>query len=193
MTTIAAAQFDLIHRFAIDQEILMLERLRAQTDLLAAARAQDKMVFIDTDTLVLRDLFGAFETSYDIGVTIRDQPKFHFERVMPYNNGVILVNCKRPSCARAFFYKLTSALEGAPFEWRAWSGNQFIVRDTLGVRSPGSIVRIGNTLIKVFSCGEYNYTPVTAGEDVRSRAILHFRGEAKPLMQTYASAYQMAD
>ncbi|MGR0188387.1 hypothetical protein [Azospirillum aestuarii] len=165
----------------------MLERLRAQERLLSEADAETAFAFLDTDTLVLKELSEVFSTTFDVGVTIRDRPRHHFEVTMPYNNGVIFAKENRAHSANAYFSHIRKMLESSPAESWAWSGNQFVVRDLLGIRAPGETTFAGGARVHIFPCTTHNYTPFVPGEDLTEKYIVHFRGEAKPLMRHYAA------
>lgn len=184
-STRALPGFDRVHRLSLDNEFIMLERLRGQCDLIAKAAPDDQIAFLDTDTIVLRPLADVFDSTFDVGVTIRDRPKFSFERAMPYNNGVIFVSLNIHGAALTYFLRKLAALEASGRETWAWSGNQLVVLDILGRRPAHSIVRVGGARIKIFSCSTHNYAPEGRGEDIRDKIILHFRGDAKSLMLDY--------
>jgi hypothetical protein len=184
-TVIPGAQFDALIRRRLDHEFLMLERLRAQTELLRTAEDGDLIAFLDTDTIVLQDLRKVFVESFDIGVTIRDNPQFDFERRMPYNNGVIFAKAGPNKAALRFFEHLQDRLEALPPAAWAWSGNQFVVRDVLGVHAPSTLIVTDHASVKVFPCSSHNYTPNSPGENLETKLLLHFRGDAKHLMEQY--------
>jgi hypothetical protein len=164
----------------------MMERLRAQCALLADAEPNDLIAFLDTDIMVLRCLRQVFEHPFDVGVTIRDRPKFNFERTMPYNNGVIFVRSDLARSALGYFVKKLAVLEElGPPTW-AWTGNQLAVLQLLGRVEPGSTLQVGRCRVRVFPCSQYNYTPEGPDERVSGQFILHFRGDAKALMANYA-------
>lgn len=178
--------FDVVWRRDINQSALMLDRARAQEELTRDASREDVIAFLDTDTLILKDLCEVFDASFDVGVTIRDNPIHDFERRMPYNNGVIFVDCSRSGAASSYFTALRKAIEQLDESLWAWSGNQFVVRDALGHHPPGSTINRFGARIRVFACTTHNYTPAADGEALNGKYILHFRGDAKHLMPLFA-------
>jgi hypothetical protein len=178
--------FDVVWRRNIDLSALMLERARAQEELTRGASRGDAIAFLDTDTLILRDLRHVFDESFDVGVTIRDNPIHDFERRMPYNNGVIFADCSRSGAASSYFSAVRNAIEELDESLWAWSGNQFVVRDALGHHPPGSTIERFGARVRVFACTTHNYTPAVVGEDLEGKHLLHFRGDAKALMPQFA-------
>ncbi len=169
----------------IDPARLMLQRLVQQRR--ALAQIEGPVAFLDTDILVLRPLSPIFDGTFDIAVTIRDQPRHDFEHSMPYNNGVWFCHGSNRQLELDYLdclIELNSAMEP---EAHAWSGNQFAVRDLLGNRTSGERFLHNDLRVSVLPCSTFNYAPERAEEDISSRHILHFRGEAKCLMKTYAA------
>lgn len=178
--------FDFVHRFSIDQDKLMLERLRCQISVLEQLPTTEQVCLLDTDTLILKPLRHIFAYDFDVAVTIRDKPRLHFEFTMPYNNGVIFVNLKNRNAVLAYFQAVMSETEKMPAKYHAWSGNQFAVRKLLGTCESNRTLRIANTKVRVLPCSSFNFTPVSDSDALDGVFILHFRGDAKPLMERYA-------
>lgn len=178
--------FDCIHRFPVAQNSLMLERLKYQIAIIETLPQAERVCLLDTDILVLKPLDELFDGSFDVAVTIRDDPKYHFEFTMPYNNGVILLDLKNKSAVLEYLRRIQSRVKEMPLQFHAWSGNQFAVKDILGERELNSVFSIGAARVVVLPCSTHNYTPATKGEILPDVHILHFRGDAKPLMRDYA-------
>jgi hypothetical protein len=180
-------EFDRVELADIDPARLMLDRLVQQRRILA--KTHGPVAFLDTDVLVLRPLASIFTGDFDLAVTIRDKPQYEFERTMPYNNGVWFCHGSNREAELGYIDRLIAMNSAMPAVAHAWSGNQFAVRDLLGIRASGERFQLGALQVAVLPCSVYNYAPQEIGEDVGLRHILHFRGEAKHLMKSYASRF----
>lgn len=179
-----SSEFDSVELADIDPAKLMLDRLIQQRRVLAKTRGP--VAFLDTDILVLRPLISIFDHDFDLAVTIRDMPKHGFERTMPYNNGVWFCNGTNREAELRYIDRLIAMNSAMDPIAHAWSGNQFAVRDLLGIHQSGDSFRLDDLRVSVLPCSVFNYAPEEDEEDVAPRHILHFRGEAKPLMKPYA-------
>lgn len=180
--------FDNVLRCDFLQSELMLARLRMQrTAIEVLGKQRGLIALLDTDTLLIAKLSDVFDGTFDVGITVRDRPVEAFEVAMPYNNGVILVDCReRLSAVLEYFDELISRVEAMEKDLHAWSGNQFAVKELVGVHAAGATISIGRTRIRVFPCSTYNYTPRSPTENVSGKKVLHFKGEYKHLMAQYA-------
>jgi len=105
---------------------------------------------------------------------------------MPYNNGVIIINRYSYEKALNYFDILINRVNDMPQDAKGWSGNQWAVRDFLGVHKAGENVVCKELKFHIFPCSQYNYTPEKPNEDLSDKYLLHFRGEAKNLFLPYA-------
>lgn len=131
-------------------------------------------VFLDTDVVVQKDLVSVFESEFDVGLTIRDEPVVDPEGIdvtvaMPYNTGVMFSRSGgRPFWEAAYRHCMTFS----DYE-KEWWGDQLSVKAIAD-----------NTALKLkkFPCSLYNYTPKEVDEDVSNKFIVHYKGARKEWM-----------
>lgn len=164
----------------------------------------DSIAFIDTDTIVQRPLILS-SPGGDIAVTWRDHVRVVDDEkvegiagVMPYNYGLILARPSR-AAAEAFIW-LRERVRKMHDRHQKWYGNQMALAALCGPppsegwrtderRIPWHLTALGTTVrVLKLPCEIWNYTPQKAGEDVSQRAMLHFKGASRHLMEGYARA-----
>jgi hypothetical protein len=181
---------------------LMLANLEAQARAIYEESPGDVIAFIDADTIVRA--IPKLDERADIGVTWRDRestlpdgkPYVGVAATMPYNYGVILA--RGSFAATESFIWMRERIRRMSHQMQDWYGNQLALaalcgqRPASGVmldarRIPATATSQGNQIwIEKLPCTAYNYTPGAAGEDLKGRFILHFKGKSRALMREYA-------
>lgn len=191
-----------IHEFSPGLPI-MLANLEAQCAILAT-HAHESVTFLDTDILMLEPLPST--PGADITITWRDHALVgedgeKIEAVagsMPYNYGVLRATCSYPAL-EAFIWmreRIRKMHEGH----QRWYGNQLALCELAGPRPqagfsldtrhiPWLLTKMGNPVRIAKLPGErWNWTPSQIGQRIHGEhSILHFKGKARPLMESYAA------
>ena len=159
--------------------------------------------FIDNDTLLTKPLPELWEEQ--IVLTWRDKiggiadlypREDKFTELMPYNGGLVGVMPGRETF-EAFVW-MRERLRRMQPDMHAWYGDQ-VVLSILGGTPPKegeSLERreipwhltepSGTVLVRKIPCEIWNYTPMSADEDVSERAMLHFKHKNRYLMPVFA-------
>jgi hypothetical protein len=120
--------------------------------------------FVDCDVLFLKDVRGVFEKPFDIAMADRRGTFLEgseYERVMPYNFGVIF------SRSRDFWNRVLDVLRLLPPEHQEWYGEQCATCQMLETAS-----------FHVLS-SRFNYTPESKLDPLKDISILHLKGKRK--------------
>jgi len=182
----------------------MYERTRLYAKVISDLAIVDpgaKVVFLDSDTLITRDLNEVFSEAFDVGLTVQrlgfridlDSDGVHQNtQVSPINGGVIFCRATLPA-TRLFslllerFNKLAAnnAIKG---KWteniKKWGGDQFALMSLLGRAAVTGTTdtTLDGILVRFFDCSLYNFTPHDRDfriEDLQRAAICHFKGRRK--------------
>lgn len=178
---------------------IMLANLEAQVSTMFVADPHEPVIFIDTDILLLKPLHAHADltiTWRDHVLTDGDEKIEGVASYMPYNYGVIVAQ-NRGVTIEALIW-LRERIRKMHDRHQKWYGNQLALAELAGPRPdsgtsidvraiPWMLTNHGNTLrIAKVPCETYNYTPQRDGEDIESRAVLHFKGKSRHLMESYA-------
>jgi len=178
---------------------IMLANIEAQLGALFAIPRGDRIIFLDTDTLLLE----GFATQGDMSVTWRDHVKVVGEDkvegiagTMPYNYGVLVArSCQ--ATIEAFIWLRERVRRMCP-PHQQWYGNQLALAELAGSRPesgtridrrliPWSLTAYGNPVeIEKLPCEQYNWTPPRVGEKLAGKYVAHFKGHSRALMESYA-------
>lgn len=146
----------------VDKDILFIPFRRIHHQ---AMMESGPTLFLDIDCWVQRDVYEVFyDRAFDAAICVRAQYDFTKPETWgnpPYNAGVIF------SRSQKFWQKFAEHHEREDFPWNDATTCRFVDQfagDLTVKRLPGSI---------------YNYTPHDPDEDLKDRAILHYKGEAK--------------
>lgn len=129
-------------------------------------------LFVDTDVIVQRDVRHVFDQPFDVAVATREgtlkptEVGTKFMAAMPYNMGAVFSRCA------LFWAKAVERMATYSAKRQKWMGDQQALNDT---------IRDGGFSVAVLS-NAYNYPPVSRDDDVRDKAILHFKGPRKAWM-----------
>lgn len=208
VSTIPCAQRVKVLRMDLPKPI-MLANLEAQCRILGTECNQgDRVVFLDTDILLLDPL--PWNLSQDLFVTWRDRigtdeegnPVVGLAVTMPYNYGVIGVRAGYASL-EAFIW-MRERIRRMNHRLQSWYGNQVALAALCGPRPesgtrtdrreiPWTPTQMGNPVaITKLPAERWNYTPRVAGERTHGlRSILHFKGGARTLMESYAKQLRL--
>ena len=143
-----------------------------------------EIVFIDADAFIINSLDDAFETEFDVGVTLRkkEELKFDIGNCQVLNSGVLFLG-KNKVATTGFLNEwgrsVTNTSEEYCIEQTALS--RMIYKSLEDAKNDNHEVRIqrwGNShvSIKSFSCVEYNFNWVKDIIDCNKNRILHFKG-----------------
>lgn len=178
---------------------IMLANIEAQLAALFAIPRGDRIVFLDTDTLLIEP----FATEGDMTVTWRDHFKVLGEDkvegvagIMPYNYGVVVARSCQPAI-EAFIWLRERVRRMCP-QLQQWYGNQLALAEIAGARPehgsridkrliPWTLTEYGNAVdIEKLPCEQYNWTPPRVGEKLTGKHVAHFKGHSRALMESYA-------
>jgi hypothetical protein len=132
-------------------------------------------IFLDHDTVVLKDLSPVFDEPFDVALTTRKRNLFVDEvpdlidphenaaDKMPYNMGVIFSRSTKLWEDHRLLHKQTGETG------RQWYGEQIALANLLAA---------GRYKVKVLP-EDYNYSPSMPLENVENRAVLHFKGPVR--------------
>jgi hypothetical protein len=131
-------------------------------------------MFIDTDTIMLRDPSKAFEDC-DVALTKRTKPLMldgkNVVGDMPYNTGVMFSRCPQ-FWADCFEYSWQLS-----DELKHWFGDQIAVK---------RVAKSGKYNVKELMCDEYNYSPNRIDEPLEGKYIIHYKGARKHFLLNHA-------
>lgn len=177
----------------VAHDALMLSRTAAQAAFVAAHDFARPVVLLDSDILLNASLAPVFAADFDVGVTWRRTKE------MPINGGLILLNGRRPAAAKAFFARLF-ALYRERFAGdanAAWYGDQLALQECVGL-APGAfgaadVVERDGCRIRLLPCETHNFSPDNRLDAIvdglRDKAVIHFKGQRKRLMQPFWDAF----
>lgn len=129
------------------------------------------VLFLDTDTVVNRDVRHVFDADFDVCVTVRRTRFAKYEcegktHYMPFNLGVVFSKDHRFwNEIRERTSKMTDPL------MLGWWGAQ--------IELLRMYAEPGKWKIHTVEADEYNYTPNDPAEDLSGRAIVHYKGARK--------------
>ena len=178
---------------------IMLANLEAQVSAMFLANQDEPIVFLDTDILLLKELsaFGDLTVTWRDHVGVVDDEKVEgVAAQMPYNYGVI-VAAPGMRATEAFIF-MRERIRKMHARHQLWYGNQLALAELCGPRPasrtetvdrtiPWTLTDHGNEVrITKLPAETHNYTPQKVGEDISGKYVLHFKGGARPLMESYA-------
>jgi len=185
------AKFGHRHRVVSDTEVPGFDVIRAtlppkfsaamvagQIAAIEAWDNADHLVLADCDVLIGRNLAGAFDGSFDIGLTRRD------EATSPINNGVMYIAAGARGAALAFYRAaFTLCLDH-------WGGDQQAVSKAAEpVLESGVHLRQG-ARVAFLPCKRYNMTPDVNGTAGQGGPFaIHFKGERKHKMAPFLAEF----
>lgn len=147
---------------------------------LTQAPARDDIVFLDVDALVGRNLDSAFDRSFDIGLTRRNNPDG-----VCINNGAMYVDKNAGEKAVIFFMR---ALARCGTHWGA--DQEAISAVASPVPETEGVEYRGDTRIAFLSMKTHNVSPKKEGKPHLAHPyIIHFKGATKQWAQTYADRF----
>jgi hypothetical protein len=187
---------------------IMLANLEAQCSILATRNYGEQVTFLDTDILMLEPLPQV--PGATLTITWRDHVLVgdDGEKIagiasqMPYNYGVLRA-VSSYSALEAMIWmreRIRKMHEGH----QKWYGNQLALFELAGPRPedgvrvdarriPWLLTKLGNPInIAKLPGSRWNYTPAQVGERLHgTRSILHFKGKARGLMESYAKRLEL--
>lgn len=166
---------------ASEEEYLMNWILAAQLQFIESDFFNQDSVLFSPDALIVRPLEQIFEQDFDIGFTVRDNPRW------PINNGVIFLKPQNKEKIADYWKFAISVCKSYPVETQKWYGDQQSVHE---VYAQGSHEQIGLN-VKLLPCAKYNASPRLGPVDhelLKYAYIVHFKGKRKPLMKEYWGA-----
>jgi hypothetical protein len=189
---------------------LQLAKISAQCRHVMTASPGRQIIFLDTDTLVLRSL--DIPVGADLFVTWRrsvhkpgsEEAVEGVAATMPYNAGVWGVRAGVMASEILLWIRERVRLRQGSGEINAWFSDQTALAELCGAppaESNGDTplwVRAAIpwlyhahgepiTILKL-PCSTWNYSPPEPDEDLKGKGILHFKGKHRPLLEGYARA-----
>lgn len=161
---------------------LMHLQLEGQLAYLKQWSGAHPVVLVDTDVLIARDLNEAFDGSFDIGLTNRDNP------VAPINNGAMYLAAGAKEAALRFFTQALALCKAH------WGGDQEAIGQAAApVPKRNCIKRRCGCRMAFLDMRLYNVTPRKEGaKHQRGPFVVHFKGDRKGWMKTYAEQFILA-
>lgn len=158
---------------------LMLAIIAGQIAYLEQWSGEHAVLLADVDCLVARPLEAAFDGSFDLGLTNRDNP------VAPINNGAMYV---APGCKDAvlkFFHKAQALCK------KHWGGDQEAIALAAAPIPKDHCVHVRDGLrVGFFSMQTHNCVPRCQGlRHKKNPYVVHFKGDRKGWMETYLRAF----
>lgn len=178
---------------------IMLANLQAQCNALFVCSPDEPIVFLDTDILLLEKipaLANLTVTWRDHALVVDEEKVEGVAAQMPYNYGVIVAQFG--SRAVESFIFMRERIRRMHSRYQEWYGNQLALAELCGPRPesgsetverriPWMLTNQGDSVRIAKIPGEqYNWTPQKVGEDLTGRAVLHFKGGSRALMESYA-------
>lgn len=171
----------------IDQKILLARMsdslmhaiLEGQIAYLMQWSGEHPVVLVDIDCLVNRDLNAAFDGKFDIGLTNR------INELAPINNGAMYIAAGAKRQALKFFTRALALCKDH------WGGDQEAIAQAAWPVPAGHVIcRHKGARIGFFSMATHNCVPRAEGsEHSRNPFIVHFKGDRKRWMKTYAEKF----
>jgi hypothetical protein len=164
------------------------------TALLAYARSKAfdaDTLCLDSDALINRPPAEIFELGFDIALTYRE-----VERLMPLNEGVMLISPRRPSAAARFLQRRLATYDrlaadevvtGYYGDVKRWRGGQLALNAVAADLLPASPYREASAAgarLRFLPCDSFNFT-AAEGEAASSldrlaeRYVIHYKGWRK--------------
>ncbi len=159
---------------------LMKAQIAGQIAYLEQWNDKDHILFVDADCLIARDPAGAF-MGFDLGLTWRDNPECMI------NNGAMYVAAGSKQRALMFFCA-AYALCGDH-----WGGDQEAISQASAPvpKQDGRRAIRQGAVVEFLSMRTHNCTPTERGamHAYPVPYVVHFKGDRKEWMQTYAEQY----
>lgn len=137
------------------------------------------IVFVDCDVLIARDLSEAFDGTFDLGLTRREN------LLAPVNNGAMYLAKGAEEAALPFF------CNAARLCGDHWGGDQEAISQAAAPVPDHECVETRDGLrIGFLSMRTHNVIPKTEGKRHDSNPfVVHFKGSTKPWARTYAEKF----
>lgn len=158
---------DQVVRKPWDHKYMMPYRLSHLADF-----AAERVIFLDADVVVRKDLTPLFDDEFDVALTYRDESDPSLRKspeayeLMPFNTGVML---SRES-GRPFWAESYQSCLKMPQDSRTWYGDQLAIKE-VAARTP---LKVGR-----YPCALYNYSPSRVDEDLGEKFVVHYKGETR--------------
>jgi len=139
------------------------------------ATERGEFLSVDTDELFLEDVRGVFGKEFDVALA-RNEWSVHPVKVgrQLYNGAVF---CRNPGFWEAALEDVQKKTWGPGGNWRWKYGDRSLTTASRQVRTLDLDARL------------YNYQPMSAGDDIYGRRILHFKAWRKEFMKGYYETY----
>lgn len=134
-----------------------------------AAAGTGDWLFVDTDVIVQEDVRHVFDKAFDVAVATREgtlkpsEVGRKFFNRSPYNKGAVW------SRSADFWADAVKACETMQASRQAWMGDQIAMNE---------VIAAGQYRVTVLA-NRFNYPPKYRSEDLRTQAVLHYKGPRK--------------
>jgi hypothetical protein len=144
---------------------------------------QNPLVLVDVDCLVARDLRAAFDGTFDLAITSRPD-----DAKSPVNNGAMYCGTGNPNGVRLFFMRAQRLCK------KHWGGDQEAIAAAASpIPSAHGVYDRAGLRILFASMRTHNVVPAKEGARHKcSPFIVHFKGDRKDWMATYANSFILA-
>lgn len=178
---------------------IMLANLEAQVSAMFVVNPDEPIVFLDTDILLLQKIpaLADLTITWRDYVLIKDEEKVEgIAAQMPYNYGIMVANHGIGAMEALIFMR--ERIRKMHSKHQDWYGNQLALAELAGPRPiegmqyvtrriPWQLTSQGRSVSIAKLPGEqWNWTPQKASDDLAGKGVLHFKGAARSLMETYA-------
>jgi hypothetical protein len=175
----------------VDFQQIMFERTLAYRDHVKSVEPGTRIVFLDTDMLVIRRFDELLAPGADLAVTIRQILP------APINGGLIIVDTAQHDNVGSFFDNLVECFERLPAAERRWDGDQTALKQLLDPPvnriTQIRVVERNGLVVRFAPAQVFNHTPrrlfLKLGLFRPGARLLHFKGGRKVRMAAYASRY----
>lgn len=173
---ISDQKFSGFETFPVDlPRSLMLAILSGQIAFLKRWDGESPVVLVDADCLIARSLKDAFDGTFDLGLTNREDLR------CPINNGAMYIAGNKPKVVE-FFERSLAICQ------KHWGGDQEAISQAAAPVPIGHGVENRDGLrLGFFSMLSHNVVPKAMGvRHKKNPFVVHFKGERKSWMETYA-------
>lgn len=169
----------------VDPAKVVTSRLEATIDYLKKAPKESKYVVMDYDMIVQKPFDEVFEGGFDVGLTARQHKH-------PINGGIVFLPENKVDKGVQFHQGVLDIVLQSPPDRHLWWAQEAIIKYVGLSAFLGRVndsVRTHGLNIHFFPDQIYNYTPPVYSKAAMvllpEKAILHFKGKRKLLMQFY--------
>lgn len=139
------------------------------------------VVLLDADCMITRNLEQAFDGSFDIGLTHRDNPE------MPIQNGAMYFDRGSRAAALQLFRRALAICK------KPWGGDQAAIGEAVApVPREDRVEQRYGARVAFLSCDPYNFSPKDGlPKNLPKRFVVHFKGKTKHLALPFLQRHNL--